>query len=109
MAGDYCPNTRKLLASVPRVTHPRCRWRSWRWGIFGRSTVSPDTVCTAISVTRFKMFRHDTLGMAHGRFGVKLLRPKQGQVSFGPLDDVDVGTDTHLPLQSGEPFLCVVP
>ena len=46
----------------------------------------------------------DTLGMAHGRFGVTLLRPEKGQVFFGPLDDVDAGSDTHLPLETESLF-----
>jgi hypothetical protein len=38
------------------------------------------------------------LGTAHGRFGYRLLRPKHGQVFFGPLDDVDRGEESFLPL-----------
>ncbi len=45
-----------------------------------------------------------TVGLTHGRFGVQLLRPESGSLSFGPLDDVDVGTDSHLPLQSESLF-----
>jgi hypothetical protein len=38
------------------------------------------------------------VGVTHGRFGLKLLRPEEGQLFFGPLDDVDRGEDAHLPL-----------
>lgn len=38
------------------------------------------------------------LGTAHGRFGYRLLRPRHGQVFFGPLDDVDRGEESFLPL-----------
>lgn len=41
-----------------------------------------------------------TIGLAHGRFGLKLLRPREGQLFFGPLDDVDRGEETFSPLQS---------
>jgi hypothetical protein len=34
-------------------------------------------------------------GLTHGRFGFKLLRPEHGQLSFGPLDDVDRRPDTY--------------
>lgn len=34
------------------------------------------------------------LGETHGRFGLKLLRPAEGQLFFGPLDDVDRGEDS---------------
>lgn len=34
------------------------------------------------------------IGWAHGRYGLKLLRPTQGQLFFGPLDDVDRGEDS---------------
>ena len=53
---------------------------------------------------KVQQVRPETIGMAHGRFGMELLRPEQGQVFFGPLDDVDVGTDSHLPLQSESLF-----
>ena len=43
-------------------------------------------------------------GLTHGRFGIRLLRPQEGSLTFGPLDDVDVGTDTHLPLESESRF-----
>jgi len=33
------------------------------------------------------------VGLTHGRFGLKLSRPAQGQLFFGPLDDVDRGED----------------
>jgi hypothetical protein len=35
------------------------------------------------------------VGLTHGRFGLNLLRPKHGQLFFGPLDDVDRGEDTR--------------
>lgn len=38
-------------------------------------------------------------GLTHGRFGFQLLRPAQGQLFFGPLDDVSRGEDTYSPLQ----------
>jgi hypothetical protein len=41
-----------------------------------------------------------TLGLTHGRFGLRLLRPTpgNGQLFFGPLDDVDRGEDAYSPL-----------
>jgi hypothetical protein len=39
------------------------------------------------------------VGLTHGRFGLKLLRPAQGQLFFGPLDDVDRDEDTLSPFQ----------
>jgi hypothetical protein len=33
------------------------------------------------------------IGLTHGRFNLKLLRPSEGQVFFGPLEDVDRGDD----------------
>jgi hypothetical protein len=36
-----------------------------------------------------------TLGLAHGRFNLRLLRPAEGQLFFGPLDDVDRGEDSY--------------
>lgn len=38
-------------------------------------------------------------GLNHGRFAFELLRPKQRQVFFGPLDDVATGEDSYSPLQ----------
>jgi hypothetical protein len=38
------------------------------------------------------------VGLTHGRFGLQLLRPAQGQLFFGPLDDVDRGEDVYSPL-----------
>jgi hypothetical protein len=38
-----------------------------------------------------------TVGLTHGRFGLRLLRPAQGQLFFGSLDDVDRGEDTYSP------------
>lgn len=37
-------------------------------------------------------------GLAHGKHAMKLLRPKEGQLFFGPLDDVDRGEDAYSPL-----------
>jgi hypothetical protein len=37
----------------------------------------------------------DKLGITHGRFGLKLLRPEKGQLFFGPLDDVDRNEDSY--------------
>lgn len=39
-----------------------------------------------------------TIGLTHGRFGLRLLRPAHGQLFFGPLDDVDRGEDTYSPI-----------
>jgi len=39
-----------------------------------------------------------TIGLTHGRFGLQLLRPMEGQLFFGPLDDVDRGEDAFSPL-----------
>jgi hypothetical protein len=39
-----------------------------------------------------------TAGLTHGRFGLVLLRPAEGQRFFGPLDDVDRGEDVYSPL-----------
>src|SRR5262249_40322981 len=39
-----------------------------------------------------------TIGLTHGRFGLQLLRPAEGQLFFGPLDDVDRGEDSFSPL-----------
>jgi hypothetical protein len=39
----------------------------------------------------------DTSGLTHGRFNLRLLRPKEGQLFFGPLDDVDRGEDAYSP------------
>ncbi len=38
------------------------------------------------------------VGLTHGRHGMELLRPAQGQLFFGPLDDVDRGEDSFSPL-----------
>ncbi len=38
------------------------------------------------------------LGVSHGRFNLRLLRPAEGQLFFGPLDDVDRGEDSYSPL-----------
>ncbi|HMP01498.1 MAG TPA: multiheme c-type cytochrome, partial [Gemmatales bacterium] len=40
----------------------------------------------------------DGLGTEHGRFGHRLLRPREGQLFFGPLPDVDRDEDTFAPL-----------
>ncbi|HEY7327545.1 MAG TPA: multiheme c-type cytochrome [Gemmataceae bacterium] len=39
-----------------------------------------------------------TIGLSHGKFNLRLLRPSLGQVSFGPLDDVDRGRESYSPL-----------
>ncbi|HUY89598.1 MAG TPA: carboxypeptidase regulatory-like domain-containing protein [Pirellulales bacterium] len=44
------------------------------------------------------------LGLAHGRFALEWLRPEQGQVFFGPLDDVARGEDVYSPLQQSSRF-----
>ncbi len=46
-------------------------------------------------------------GLTHGRFGMQLLRPAEGQLFFGPLDDVDRGDDSYLPLQSHSRYCAV--
>lgn len=40
----------------------------------------------------------ERLGQEHGRYAHRLLRPKSGQLFFGPLDDVDRGEETYSPL-----------
>ena len=37
-------------------------------------------------------------GLTHGRFGLRLLRPAEGQLFLGPMDDVDRGEDIYAPL-----------
>jgi hypothetical protein len=39
-----------------------------------------------------------SFGPAFGAFNLRLLRPKEGQLFFGPLDDVDRGEDAFSPL-----------
>ncbi|HEV3143652.1 MAG TPA: multiheme c-type cytochrome [Gemmataceae bacterium] len=39
------------------------------------------------------------VGLTHGRYGLKLLRPAKGQLFLGPLDDVDRDEDTFSPFQ----------
>lgn len=46
-----------------------------------------------------------TIGLTHGRFNLRLLRPSEGQVSFGPLDDVDRGRESYSPLYH-DSFYC---
>lgn len=46
----------------------------------------------------------ENVGITHGRFGMKLLRPEHDQLFFGPLDDVDRGEDAHSPLMSKSEF-----
>jgi len=41
----------------------------------------------------------DNVGLAHGVLGVKLLRPRDGQIFFGTLDDDDRGRSVYSPLQ----------
>jgi hypothetical protein len=38
------------------------------------------------------------VGLTHGRFNLDLLRPAEGQLFFGPLDDVDRGDDAFAPV-----------
>jgi hypothetical protein len=38
------------------------------------------------------------VGLTHGRFNLDLLRPAEGQLFFGPLDDVDRGEDAFAPV-----------
>ena len=38
------------------------------------------------------------VGLSHGRFNLDLLRPSEGQLFFGSLDDVDRGEDAYSPL-----------
>jgi hypothetical protein len=38
------------------------------------------------------------LGLTFGRYNLRLLRPGEGQLFFGPLDDVDRGEDAYSPL-----------
>src|SRR5439155_17283988 len=38
------------------------------------------------------------LGQEHGRFAYQMLRPKEGQLFFGPLDDAGRGEETFSPL-----------
>jgi hypothetical protein len=38
------------------------------------------------------------IGLSHGRFNLRLLRPSEGQLFFGALDDVDRGEDVFSPL-----------
>src|SRR6516164_2410097 len=40
----------------------------------------------------------DNLGLSHGRYALKLLRPKNGQLFFASLDDVDRNEDSYSPL-----------
>jgi len=40
----------------------------------------------------------ERIGFTHGRYGLQLLRPSQGQLFFGPFDDVDRGEDSYSPL-----------
>jgi hypothetical protein len=41
---------------------------------------------------------NEKIGLTHGRFGLQLLRPAEGQLFIGPLDDVDRGEDTFAPV-----------
>ena len=38
------------------------------------------------------------VGLTHGRDGMRVRRPSEGQLFFGPLDDVDRGDDAFAPL-----------
>jgi len=44
------------------------------------------------------------VGLTHGRFAQRLLRPASGQLFFGPLDDVDRDEDSYSPLQKESRF-----
>ncbi|MCA9149621.1 MAG: carboxypeptidase regulatory-like domain-containing protein [Planctomycetales bacterium] len=44
------------------------------------------------------------LGLTHGRFAASLLRPTEGQLFFGPLDDVDRGEDSMAPFETESRF-----
>jgi hypothetical protein len=44
------------------------------------------------------------IGLTHGRFLLKLLRPAEGQLFFGPLDDVDRGEETYSPFYRDSRF-----
>ncbi|HEV3343760.1 MAG TPA: multiheme c-type cytochrome [Pirellulales bacterium] len=46
----------------------------------------------------------EQVGLTHGRFAYELLRPAEGQLFFGPLDDVDRGEDAYSPLQVDSRF-----
>lgn len=46
----------------------------------------------------------DSLGLTHGRYAISLLRPAEGQLFFGPLDDVDRGDDVFSPVQGSSRF-----
>jgi hypothetical protein len=46
----------------------------------------------------------EQVGLTHGRFAYELLRPAEGQLFFGPLDDVDRGEDAYSLLQSDSRF-----
>jgi hypothetical protein len=48
---------------------------------------------------------NEQIGLTHGRFGLKLLRPAKGQLFFGPLDDVDRGEETFASIY-GESRYC---
>lgn len=41
----------------------------------------------------------ESLGLSHGRFAMELLRPREGQLFLGPLDDVDRGEDAYSAVQ----------
>ena len=45
-----------------------------------------------------------TLGLAHGRYALELLRPEQGQLFFGTLADVDRDEDVYSPLHEQSRF-----
>ncbi|HWB08899.1 MAG TPA: carboxypeptidase regulatory-like domain-containing protein [Pirellulales bacterium] len=46
----------------------------------------------------------EQVGLTHGRFAYDLLRPAEGQLFFGPLDDVDRNEDAYSALQSESRF-----
>lgn len=66
-------------------------------GVFARG-VHCDYCHKVADVHRVPNAPDEGIGRTHGRFGLKLLRPKEGQLFFGPLDDVDRGEDAFSPL-----------
>ncbi len=48
--------------------------------------------------------RGERIGWTHGRFGLVLRRPAEGQLFAGPLDDVDRGEDVYRPIMRESRF-----
>lgn len=44
---------------------------------------------------KIESIANGTIGLTHGRFNLRLLRPTEGQLFFGALDDVDRGEDAY--------------